>query len=126
MVAAEVGSRRVGGPGVIDVRCQQVSDVACHSLGADTVDDLPEFLPPLARDPLQVSEVFNQATGVYTAQEKIKGVHLRPAVRQKRSASSAFEHVIAVRTDYGLFQTRMFGLACASTCQACRSVVRQY
>ena len=121
MVAAEVASRRVGGRGVIDVRCQQVSDAARHSLAADTDDAFPEFPPPAARDPLRVSEVFNRAAGVYTAQEKTKGVHLGPAVRQKRSASSAFEHVIAVRTDYGQFQKRMFGPACASTCPARRS-----
>ena len=86
MVAAEVGSRRVGAPGVIDVRCQQVSDAARHSLAADTDDAFPEFPPPAARDPLRVSEVFNRAAGVYTAQEKTKGVARAPQARSPAEA----------------------------------------
>ena len=38
VVAAEVGSHRAGGPCVIDVQCQQVSEAARHSLGAETVN----------------------------------------------------------------------------------------
>ena len=83
--------------------------------------DLPEFPPPPPREPLRVSEVTNRPPGVYTAQEKTRGLHLAPEARQKRSASSAFEHVIAARTDYGLFRTRMFGPACAPKCPARRS-----
>eukprot|EP01050_Picozoa_sp_SAG11_P000766 SAG11_NODE_27_length_23309_cov_10.579362_5_plen_101_part_00 len=48
------------------------------------------------------SQVSNREPGVYTAQEKTKGVHLAPEARQKRAASSAFEHVINVRTDCAL------------------------
>ena len=54
------------------------------------------------------SQVSNREPGVYTAQEKTKGVHLAPEARRKRAASKAFEHVINVRTDYGRFRTRIF------------------
>ena len=69
-------------------------------LGAWLEADLLEFLPPLPRELLRVNEVTNRPPSVYTAQEKTKGAHLAPEARQKRSASSAFEHVIAERTDY--------------------------
>ena len=63
------------------------------------------------------SQVSNREPGVYTAQEKTKGVHLAPEARRKRAASKAFEHVINVRTDYGRFRTRIF-YACGVTCAA--------
>ena len=65
------------------------------------------------------SQVSNREPGVYTAQEKTKGVHLAPEARRKRAASKAFEHVINVRTDYGRFRTRMFH-ACGVTCAFAR------
>jgi hypothetical protein len=66
------------------------------------------------------SQVSNREPGVYTAQEKTKGVHLAPEARRKRAASKAFEHVINVRTDYGRFRTRIF-YACGVTCAARKS-----
>ena len=80
-------------------------------LGAGLGADLLEFPLPPPREPLRVSEVTNRPPGVYTAQEKTRGVHLAPEARQKRSASSAFEHVIAERTDYSKFRARMLAPA---------------
>ena len=68
-------------------------------LGARLEANLLEFPPPPPREPLRVSEVHNREPGAYTAQEKREGLHLGPEARSKRSTSSAFEHVIAERTD---------------------------
>ena len=67
------------------------------------------------------SNMLPQLVRLLPAKEKREGLHLGPEARSKRSASSAFEHVIGVRTDYGLFRTRMFGPACAAQCPARRS-----
>ena len=126
-VAVELGSRRAGGRLLIEVQSRRRSDVAVDSLvrgvrpdvdlgSADVGADLPDFLLPPPREPLRVSEVHNREPGSYTPKEKTKGVHLGPEARKKRSASSAFEHVIAERTDYNKFRTRMFRPACAQKC----------
>ena len=110
-MVAELGSRHAGGGLLIGVQSRRRSDVAAHGLvrgvrpdaelgSADLRAALPDFPPPSAREPLRLSEVHNREPGAYTAQEKREGLHLGPEARSKRSASSAFENVIAQRTDY--------------------------
>ena len=134
-VAAELGSRRAGGGLLIGVQSRRRSDVAAHGLvrgvrpdaelgSADLWAALPDFPPPSAREPLRLSEVHNREPGAYTAQEKREGgegLHLGPEARSKRSASSAFENVIAQRTDYNKFRARMFHPACGQKCPARKS-----
>ena len=131
-VAAELGSRRAGGGLLIGVQSRRRSDVAAHGLvrgvrpdaelgSADLWPALPDFPPPSARAPLRLSAVHPREPGASTAKEKTKGVHLGPEARKKRSASSAFEHVIAERTDYNKFRARMFHPACGQKCPARKS-----
>ena len=61
VVAAEVGSRHAGGPGVIEVQCQPWSEATSHGLGAETVADLLDFPSPPRRERLWVNDVWNRA-----------------------------------------------------------------